>query len=207
MDAQVKKGHYRFEKYCDQDRFSSYWCQIKETLALNPRSVLEVGVGDKVFSSYLKNNTNILYKSFDLAEDLAPDIVGNVTDMKVDSNSFDVVCAFEILEHIPFEDFSKAIRELERVSEKYVVLSLPHWGRHFSFKIRLPFFKKISFQYKLGFLPIKHVFLGEHYWEIGKKGYSIKKIRKVIEKSGLKIIKDYVAFESPYHHFFVLKSN
>lgn len=205
MNGQVEKKHYKFFKYCDEERFASYWHQIKEVLKLSPATVLEIGVGDKVFYSYLKNNTGINYTGVDLAKDLGAEIIADVTKLPFENNRFDVVCAFEVLEHKPFEEFVTALLEMQRVSRKYVVMSLPHWGRHFSFLIRLPYFKKIKRQHKFNFWPIKNVFKGEHYWEIGKSGFSLEKVKGTIKTAGLEIVSDYVAFGSPYHHFFVMR--
>ena len=47
--------------------------------------------------------------------------------------------------------------------------------------------------------------MGKMDWEIGKKGYPLNIIKQQIEDVGFKIIKDYIVFESPYHHFFVLE--
>jgi len=204
MTKQVDKEHYNFSKYCGTSRFISYWHQLDEIIKLNPSEVLEIGVGDRVVASYIKNNTNIAYKSLDIAEDLHPDIVGDIEKINLGDNSFDIVCAFEVLEHLPFEKFVTVLNELGRVSKKYVLISVPHWGRHFSFEILLPFIKKIRWQHKFNIFPIKHKFNGQHYWEIGKAGYPVSKIRKNINNSSLKIIKDYVSFGSPYHHFFIL---
>jgi len=205
MEKQVDKNSYQFKKYCDLDRWSSYWYQLNEILSFNPKSVLEIGVGNKVLSSYLANNTTVKYASLDIAEDLHPDFVGSVENIKLGNNSFDLVCAFEVLEHLPFEKFIKSLQELKRVSGKHVIISLPHWGRHFAFNIRLPYFKKLKGQYKFNFLPIKHKFNGQHYWEIGKRGYPLIKIKRDIESAGFKILKDYIAPDSPYHHFFILE--
>ncbi len=207
MDKQVDKNKYSFNRYCDMDRWSSYWHQVNEVLLCRPEKVLEIGVGDKVFSGYIKNNTGIEYKSLDIAEDLEPDILGSVENIPQEDGQYDAVCAFEVLEHLPFEKFGLCLLEIGRVSNKYAIISLPHWGRHFSFKIRLPYFKTIKWQFKFSIFPPKHKFNGEHYWEIGKKGYPLDKIIKEIKNSGLEIIKDYIAFESPYHHFFVLKKS
>ncbi len=202
---QVEKESYNFKKYCFEDRWFSYWHQINEVLTLNPKNVLEIGVGDKVFANYLKSNTNIKYTSADIADDLNPDVVCSIDNLKFSDNGFDVVCAFEVLEHLPFEKFRQTLRELCRVSRNFVIISLPHWGRHFSIDIRLPLIKRLRWQYKFGLLPIKHKFNGQHYWEIGKKEYPLKRIKREIKKAKFEIIKDYIAFNSPYHHFFVLK--
>ena len=55
--------------------------------------------------------------------------------------------------------------------------------------------------------PIQWKFDGEHYWEIGTRGYPIQKIKSQIEKSYFLIEKNYRLFEFPYHRFFLLKKN
>lgn len=182
----------------------SYYHQLAELLALNPENVLEIGVGDGVFRDYIKNNTNIPYTSVDVADDIRPDVVGDVTKLPFQDETFDVVCAFEVLEHIPFEQFERALSELSRVSTRAVVLSLPHFGPPVKFLLKLPFLHEISFAFKIPFAR-KHVFNGQHYWEIGKRGYSQSRIRSIIEKYFV-IEKEFVPFENQYHHFFILKN-
>lgn len=205
MDKQVDKKIYEFFNYSSPGRFASYWYQLSEVLKLKPDSVLEIGAGDKVLANYLQSNTGIKYKSLDLAEDLCPDIVGSVDEIPLSDNEFDLLCAFEVLEHLPFEKFEKSLLEMKRVAKQYVLISLPHWGRHFSVEIRMPFWKKIRWQYKINCWPIKHCFDGQHYWEIGKRDYLLERIKSSIDNTGLEIVNDYVAFEMPYHHFFILK--
>lgn len=200
---QVNKLHYDFNKYAFEGRFVSYYWQLKEVLAQNPSSVLEVGVGDGVFGNFIKQNTNIFYSSVDVAEDLRPDVVGNILKLPFADKSFDVVCAFEVLEHLPFEDFDHALAELTRVARSHVVISLPHFGPMFSFSLKIPFLPNLQFAIRLP-LHKKHIFNGQHYWEIGKRGYPISIIRSKLSASG-EIDRDFVPFNSSYHHFFVLK--
>lgn len=204
MDKQVDKKHYNFKKYCFSERWFSYWQQLVEVLDLQPQSVLEIGVGDNVFGDYLKHNTQVEYRSADITEELHPDFITSIDNLQIDEK-FDVVCAFEVLEHLPWEKFQLCLEQLFKVSHKYAVISVPHWGRHFSFSLQIPGLPKIRWQFKLNWFPIKHKFNGQHYWEIGKSGYSIELIRKKIKESGWQIKKDYVVFDSPYHHFFVLE--
>lgn len=199
---QVDKDHYTFSGYAYPGRFVSYYHQLQEVLNWNPKTILEVGVGDRVFANYIKNNSSVMYTSFDIAEDLNPDFVGNVTEMPFKDGDFDVVCAFEVLKHIPFELFENAIQELVRVANKAVVISLPHFGPSFEFSLKIPFFKRLKWSFKFPYHP-KHVWNGEHYFEIGKKDYEVKKILSILKKYAI-VTKHFVPFENQYHHFFIL---
>jgi hypothetical protein len=205
MEAQVPKQFYNFSEYCNMERWSSYWHQVNELLRIKPRSILEFGAGDKLVELYFKNKTDIAYKSADIDNELRPDIIASIDKNDIPDSSFDAVCAFEVLEHLPFEKFAIALGEMKRIAKSYILISLPHWGRHFSIDIRLPLVKRLKFQIKIPASAPSHKFNGQHYWEIGKKDFPVKRIISEIESTGLEIQKDFVLFESPYHHFFVLK--
>jgi SAM-dependent methyltransferase len=199
---QVDKSNYRFSSYSFEGRFVSYYWQLNEVLSLEPTSVLEIGVGDRVFGNFIKNNTTVPYTSVDIAEDLHPDVVGSILELPFADKSFDVTCAFEVLEHLPFEQFDRAVAELCRVARTHVVISIPHFGPMLSFSLKIPFLPHLRVAFKIPF-PKKHVFNGQHYWEAGKRGYPISLIRSRLSTYG-KLVHDFVPFESPYHHFFIL---
>jgi hypothetical protein len=201
-ETQVTKEHYEFKSYGFEGRFISYYHQLHEVLSQKPSSILEVGVGDRVFGSFILQNTEVAYTSVDIAEDLHPDILGSITALPLPNKSHDVVCAFEVLEHIPFEEFELAVSELCRVARKSVVISIPHFGPMIAFSLKIPFIPLIQLAIKVP-VPKTHIFNGQHYWELGKSGYPISRIRKALLKYG-KIEKDFVPFNSFYHHFFVL---
>lgn len=202
-EVQVDKKHYEFGEYGFEERFVSYYWQFKEVLGLKPRSILEVGVGDGVFGGFIRKNTGIEYKSVDIAEDLKPDILGSVTALPEADSAYDVTCAFEVLEHIPFEEFDLAVEEMVRVAKKYVVISVPHFGPMLAFSLKIPFLPLMRFAFKIPY-PKTHRFNGQHHWEVGKKGYPLSLIRSKLKSHG-KLVRDFVPFGAFYHHFFVIE--
>ena len=182
-----------------------YWYQIDEVVRHSPDTVLEVGVGNKTVSEYLKK-IGFKITTCDIDKSLKPDVVADIRNLPFKSRSFELVLCAEVLEHLPFKYFQSCLREISRVTKRYVVLTLPHFSiTDFYFGIKLiPYIAKKEFSLKVD-IPIKHKFLGEHYWEIGKKGYPLQKIKKQISKSGFKIESSYYPKEDPRHHFFVLK--
>ncbi|MBP9760293.1 MAG: methyltransferase domain-containing protein [Candidatus Pacebacteria bacterium] len=202
MSKQVQKTHYDFGRYSYPGRFASYHYQVKEVLAQKPESVLEVGVGDQVFGHYVRDHVGVAYTSVDIAEDLQPDVVGSVTALPCKDATYDVVCCFEVLEHIPYEQVPSAVRELTRVAKKAVVISVPHFGPRTQFFLKLPFLPEMRCALKIPW-PRSHKFNGEHYWELGKKGYTAKAFRELLARYGT-VTRDFVPFENQYHHFYTL---
>lgn len=205
MKPQVKPNHYFVNSYDSKERFISYWHQINEIIKLNPKSVLEVGIGNGFVSKYLKERkVNVL--TLDIDKKLNPDIVGSVLDVPFPDNSFEVVACYELLEHLKYENINKALSEIFRVSKSYAILSLPDASRVYRLYVQIP---KVGVFKRLIPIPrIKnpiHKFNGEHYWEIGKVGYPLNKVTKDIERAGFKIKETYRIFENSYHRFFVLK--
>ncbi len=132
MKPQVEPNHYFNESYDSKSRFISYWYQIHEIVGLRPKRILEIGIGNGFVSKYLKERrVNVL--TLDIDKKLNPDIVGNVLDVPFSDNSFEVVACYEILEHIQYEKFCKALSEIFRVSKSYAILSLPDVSRVYRF--------------------------------------------------------------------------
>jgi len=205
MKPQIDPTHYFNESYDSKERFISYWHQIDEIIKLTPQKVLEIGLGNRFVSIYLKER-GINITTLDIDKKLNPDVAGSVLEIPFTDNSFDVVACYEVLEHLPYENFTEALSEICRVAKLYVILSIPDVRRVYRFYVHIP---KVGVFKKLIPLPrLKsptHNFDGEHYWEIGKAGYSFKKIISDIERAGFKIKKTYRIFENPYHRFFILK--
>jgi ubiquinone/menaquinone biosynthesis C-methylase UbiE len=179
----------------------SYHQQITEVFAANPENMLEIGIGNGTVTNYLRTN-GVKATTLDFARDLNPDVQGGVTNLPFADMAFDTVLCAEVLEHLPFDLFEIAIVELLRVASNRVILTLPHSQLNFGISITTPPMIKDIISVNIPY-PKKHVFNGEHYWEIGKKGYSLKSVIKIL--SDKCILKTHYCFtKHPYIHFFIL---
>lgn len=200
MSAPVPE--YASAKYEHLDRWVSYYRQIQEVLTLRPAELLEIGKGSGLVSTVLKSR-GLDVTSLDIDPDVRPDVVGSVLALPFADKEFDVTLCAEVLEHLPFEDFPKALSEIRRVTRRAVVLSLPNWGWTFWLGLKLPLLPKLDFFWKLAGV-LKHPSGGEHFWEIGKRGYPLRKISAAIEAAGFRVRTTYLKPDSPYHRFFLL---
>jgi len=201
---QVKPEHYFSLGYLSKERFASWWHQINEIVGLMPDSILEIGIGPGLVAWCLRK-MGFQVITMDINERLKPDITGSVLSIPCLDNAFDLVAAFQVLEHLPYEDFSAALGEIHRVTKRYAVLSLPDCTRAYRFEIQIPKIGDFKILIPLPRLktPI-HRFDGQHYWEIGKAGYPLRRVLDDIRRSGFRVLKCYRVFEMPYHRFFVL---
>ncbi len=205
MKPQVDPDHYFNESYDTKERFISYWHQINEIISLKPKEVLEVGIGSGFVRRYLKEK-GIDFTTLDIAYELQPDVAGSVLAIPFSRESFYVVACYEVLEHLPYENFVESLRELAHVSQRHIILCLPDVTTVYRINIELPRIKPIKRLIPHPFpRPTHHEFDGEHYWEIGKTYYPLKRIKLNIKQAGLKIVKTYRVFEFYYHRFFLLE--
>jgi 2-polyprenyl-3-methyl-5-hydroxy-6-metoxy-1,4-benzoquinol methylase len=207
MQKQVEKEHYIFTKYLNKGRWPSIWHQLDEVSKLSPKSVLEIGPGSGVF----KANASVMglnVDTVDLDPELKPDYVASATELPFEQHNYDLVCAFQVLEHMPFESSLKAFTEMCRVARKNIIISLPDAKVVYACRVQLPKLGVFWFNIPRPTFGLKkHVFDGEHYWEINKKGYSINKITNALLgcDSGYRLQKTYRVVDNPYHRFFVFE--
>jgi SAM-dependent methyltransferase len=204
IKPQVPRAHY-LDGYDTKQRFLSYWTQIQAVRELSCAPILEIGVGNRTVNDYL-SRAGLDVKSMDIAADLSPDIVASVHDMPFEDATFGTVMACQVLEHLPFNLFPKALSEIRRVTRRYAVISLPNAARAYSISVNLPKIGRREWLLDLSRIP-RSVFMPdeEHYWEIGWKGYPVGRITSLMERAGFAVIKSHRVFEFPYHHFFILE--
>lgn len=201
---QVDKSHYEFSTYMSKARWNSVWHQLNEVLKLKPGNVLEIGPGPGVFKR-TADIFGVKVETLDLDPELRPDHLGSATSLPFQDNSYDVCCAFQMLEHMPYEESLKAFSEMVRVSKSSIVISLPDAKPTLRYGFSIP---------KLGFFggvvsrPFarvkKHVFDGEHYWEVNKKKFALSRIVKDFGAYA-QLVDSWRVYENPYHRFFIFR--
>lgn len=172
---QVEKSNYDFSNYVGKPRWSSTWHQLDELIQLQLDRTLEIGPGSgilKAVAALFGADVDTL----DLDPDLQLDYVGSATDSPFPSNSFDVVCAFPVLEHLPYDTAMQAYQEMLRVSRGRVLISLSDaklvW-RYLLYLLKLgPFDFLISRPFAFS---RKHLFDGQHYSEINTRRFLLSK--------------------------------
>lgn len=108
---------------------------IKLAKSVNPTSILDVGCGEG-FSLNKLNENNIGEKlegvdyskeAISIGKKLFPNLSlkqDSIYNLPYKDNTFDIVLSTEVLEHL--ENPKKALREILRVSKKYILVSVPN---------------------------------------------------------------------------------
>jgi SAM-dependent methyltransferase len=179
MKSRTGLDHYFSASYDTKERFISYWHQVDEIIKLRPKKLLEVGVGNGFVSRYLILR-GIDVTALDIDCDLKPTITGSILYLPFANKSFDVISCCEVLEHLPYMDFTLALGELFRVSQQHVIISLPDHTPVYRMNIELPRIKPIKMLIPHPFpRPKRHEFDGVHHWMIGRTGFPLKKSNRI----------------------------
>lgn len=198
-------AQYQYATYMDKARWTSIWHQIDSVRRSGAHSVLEVGKGVGVLGAVLKQ-LGLRYVSVDVDAGLRPDCVASVSRLPFADGSFDAVCCFQVLEHLPFGAFEGALAELRRVTRCDVIISLPDSSRAWEFDFRFSSFVVRRLHFPLPFVwPARHFFDGEHFWEIGKRGYPLGRVIAALESGGLGVVQTFRVPGNPYHRFFLTR--
>jgi hypothetical protein len=202
---QVEVSHYDFKNYLELPRWTSYWHQIEETLSLSPETALVIGVGDGIVVTLLEKYGVKVY-TLDFDKLLHPDFEGDVADVDVilGDKRFDVLLCCQVLEHLPYDRFEDILRQMAKHAS-HVVVSLPYRAIKYKFEIKLPVIKLMKTDVFIHNFFRVHKFDGEHYWEIGTRGYSRRTVLKSMAKY-FKVEKCFVAPYNTYHMFFILSA-
>lgn len=206
----IDPGRHYGAHYLSRERWMSYVYQVTALADVQPSLVAEIGVGpgvvrDMVSATY----PTCRYVSIDVAPALDPDVSASVAALPFVDRAFDAVFCCQVLEHLPYTSFVPALKELGRVTKRRLVLSLPDVSPFFYLRVKGarrflgPLWRGISLPHPF---PRLHDFAsdGQHYWEIGTRGYPIGRILSDIGNAGLRLEDQFRMIERSYWHFFLL---
>ncbi len=159
---------------------------ISSIKKLTIESALDVGCGEGFTLNKLSENKigkrlegiDFQKTAIDAGKRVHPNLnlkVGNIYHLPYKDNSFDLIICTEVLEHL--EDPKKALSEIQRVSSRYVILSVPNE----------PFFMIANFlrgkNLRRWGNDIEHI----HHW-------SSKGFQKFVENQSVKVIQKKLPF-------------
>ncbi len=107
--------------------------RINTTINLIPenvKSLLDVGCGDGRIVNCLAGKYEKIY-GLDISHNALEKVKtnkihGSLEKLPFLDNSFDILLCTEVLEHLPYPIYKKAIKEIERVSKKYILVTVPY---------------------------------------------------------------------------------
>lgn len=219
-DLEKKLANQELGKGAFLDDFfsASYLMQMKMIWEVHPEKLLEIGPGEGFVKSYLQY-MGINYDTLDIKGDptyqcTLEEFDPGALDLQ---SSYEMVCCFQMLEHSPYENFIENIKKLSCLSKKYVFISLPYdcHGFWLRFKWHIAQRKSKDFKWSL-FWPrskpnrkYREEYMREfpwavHYWELGRKGYPVSRIRNDLLATGLVVKKEFLS-DNPFHYFFLLE--
>jgi len=135
----IKSEYYEQSSFWKSDYYTTAAVieRISEainSIPIDTKTILDIGCGNGVFINRL---TDEFPDRFEKIVGLDPcnealkyvkteKVNQNINGIPFESNSFDLVSCLEVLEHLPQRDFKKGLSEIQRVSSKYILVSVPN---------------------------------------------------------------------------------
>jgi len=197
--SQFEREQNYFLEKLDFLNWYRYFFILKEIIRLKPQRILEIGEGSGIVRRTIEPVAKN-YETMDINENLKPthlnDIRNFIAELK---EKFDCIIAADILEHIPFDDFEKSLKNIFNYLKDggYALITIPHRASYFLLMtptyqpkvIRIPtgFCSPGAFYRR--FIKRKIWIDPDHEWEIGDGKHTIKDIEKIMKNVGFKIEK------------------
>lgn len=208
-EAELPRERYFNDGYFDVKQLASLSQQIVELKNLSPKSVLEIGVGNGFVSGFMQK-AGYQMTTFDINPALEPHVVGNICDLEktFGADAFDSILCAEVLEHLPFDQFSGLLQQLHSVCRSGCIITLPRCDAawiDFRFALKLPRFDRVELNIQIPRPNAKKTIYAGHHWEINSsKETSLVRIRSAM-KAYFSSVVDYRFMGNLYHQFFILR--
>jgi SAM-dependent methyltransferase len=102
---------------------------LQEMIPEGVERILDVGCGDGAITDHLAQRwevTGIDRSPTALQHVRTEAILASATELPLADRSFDLVVSSEMLEHLPTDEYRRAIAEMSRVSRRYLLISVPY---------------------------------------------------------------------------------
>lgn len=190
--AQPQPMPVDIEEWAEQLNFSNFanaFAQYRDVTSLGPtQRILIIGPGQGLDTVIFRwRGYDVV--TLDIDTRLNPDVVGSAHDLSMfPDKSFDVIIASHVVEHIPPAYLETVIDELARVAH-HALVYLPIAGR--TTRVRfMPGIRGWDWTWTFHLYnwfdrpdPDRPKFCaGQHYWEIGRPGYSKGAVIKRFER-------------------------
>ena len=109
--------------------------RIEKTYKLLPKgikSIADIGCGNGIFVNYIRSRDK---KMRIIGIDRSPSalkyvktekVKGDITNIPLKDREYDLSVALEIIEHLNIKDYEVALKELARISKRYILISVPN---------------------------------------------------------------------------------
>lgn len=186
-------------------------------------TVLEVGPGSGYFKMILES-LGYSIKTADIDPAYQPDYLGDIREQAIEGR-FDMTAAFEVLQHMQYDDFVPMMKSLAGLSKRYVFISVPDRAHSFRLGIEVPAMfapRRLglgrlrgwhqlawNWEWPRGPDPLPETWQDRqdywkpHYWEAGRKSYPKRRILRDVESAGLRVVWQRQNPIFPHHWFIV----
>ncbi len=97
-------------------------------------NLLDIGCGNGAFMYFLEQEgldikmTGLEYSRVAIENRVSKSLIleSSITGMPFGDSEFEIVSALEVIEHLPYNEFSFACSEIQRVASKYILISVPY---------------------------------------------------------------------------------
>lgn len=208
QEANLGRDIYFAPKYFLRSQLFSQAAQLNAIHQLGGDSILEIGPGNGFVADFLRAAGRHV-DTVDVNMDLRPTFQGSVLELDqiVEAKSYDTVVCCEVLEHLPFASFPRALEQIARAARKSVLITLPQAKKYFfslGGALQVPGRGVRWFLWAPTF-GRKQPIYRDHHWELEwKKEHRIANVRKLMSKH-FTVKECGPEPMNPYHVFFQLR--
>jgi len=199
-EPEGKSGRDAWFAYYHEKRLFQQWTQIHMLEGLDIQKILEVGpfMG---FVTALLNNIGYDVTTLDLFDRRfdrppGPHVKTDLRDLTPEMiEGHDCIICCETLEHLHWETVPEIVGTFRKSGARYLLVSVPYEGLQLFFQLywnpwkftKRTAFRKLRSRKTFTFDEAKDPY--GHKWEVGYKGYPLKRLEGVLEGAGYRIRK------------------